>query len=222
MTDPEEDRPNPEELLEVIKREETQRHKGKLKMFLGMAAGVGKTYAMLEAAQKLQREGVYVVVGSIHTHGREETAKLLEGLQIIPEKWIKYKDTVFEELDLDAILKCKPQVVLVDELAHSNVPGSRHPKRWQDVIELLNHDIDVYTTLNVQHIESLKDLIEKIAGISIRETVPDLIITRHRLNCLDLNPEASPTSARRKSVFRRPIRYRGTTFLPTGPVNSAA
>lgn len=186
----EDDRPDPEEILESIKREESRRNKGKLKIFLGMAAGVGKTFAMLEAAQKLQKEGVYVVVGAIDTHGREETAKLLDGLQIIPEKWIKYKDSVFEELDIDAILKCKPQLVLVDELAHSNVPGSRHPKRWQDVIELLDNGIDVYTTLNVQHIESLKDVIEKVTGITIRETVPDLVIDKATsIELLDLSPD---------------------------------
>lgn len=186
----EEDRPNPEDLLESIKREESKRTKGKLKIFLGMAAGVGKTYAMLEAAQKLQKERVNLVVGTINTHGREDTAKLLEGLQIVPEKWIKYKDTVFEELDLDAILKSKPQLVLVDELAHSNVPGSRHPKRWQDVVELLDHGIDVYTTLNVQHIESLKDLIERITGITIRETVPDLVVdTATSIELMDISPD---------------------------------
>lgn len=185
-----EDRPNPLELLESIKREENKRTKGKLKIFLGMAAGVGKTYAMLEAAQKLQKEGLNVVVGTVNTHGRDDTAKLLDGLQIIPEKWIKYKDTVFEELDIDAILKCKPHLVLVDELAHSNVPGSRHPKRWQDVVELLDHGINVYTTLNVQHIESLKDLIEKITGITIRETVPDLVIdTATSIELLDIPPD---------------------------------
>lgn len=186
----EEDRPNPEELLKSIKREESKISMGKLKIFLGMAAGVGKTYAMLEAAQKLQKEGVYVVVGSIYTHGREETAKLLDGLHIIPEKWIKYKDGVFEELDLDAILKCKPHIVLVDELAHSNVPGSRHPKRWQDVLELLDNGIDVYTTVNVQHIESLKDVIEKFTGITIRETIPDLIVDKaDSIELLDLSPD---------------------------------
>lgn len=186
----EDERPNPEDLLKVIQREESQRKKGKLKIFLGMAAGVGKTYAMLEAAQKLQKEGVYVVVGTVNTHGRQETARLLEGLKIVPEKWIKYKDSVFEELDIDAILKCKPQVVLIDELAHDNVPGSRHPKRWQDVIELLDHGIDVYTTLNVQHIESLKDLIERITGITIRETVPDSVIDQaNSIELIDLSPD---------------------------------
>lgn len=186
----EEDRPDPEKLLKSITREQNRLTKGKLKIFLGMAAGVGKTYSMLEAAQKLHKEGVYVVVGAVDTHGRKETANLLDGLQIIPEKWMKHKDTVFEELDLDAILKCKPQLVLVDELAHSNVPGSRHPKRWQDVIELLDNGINVYTTLNVQHIESLKDLVEKITGITIRETVPDLVVDKATsIEVLDLSPD---------------------------------
>lgn len=185
-----EDRPNPVDLLESIKREESKRSKGNLKIFLGMAAGVGKTYTMLESAQKLQKQGINVVVGTVNTHGREDTARLLEGLQIIPEKWIKYKDTVFEELDLDAILKSKPQLVLVDELAHSNVPGSRHLKRWQDVVELLDNGINVYTTLNVQHIESLKDVVEKITGITIRETVPDLVIDKAAsIELLDLTPD---------------------------------
>lgn len=184
-----EDRPNPEELLEIIKREETQSRKGKLKIFLGMAAGVGKTYAMLEAAQKLRKEGVDVVIGCIDTHGRPETEKLLEGMKVIPQKWINYKDTVFEELDIDEIIKLKPQLVLIDELAHSNVPGSRHPKRWQDVAEILDDGIDVYTTLNVQHIESLKDVMEKITGIVIRETVPDLVVeTSTNIELVDITP----------------------------------
>lgn len=182
-------RPNPEELLKVVRREESQRRKGKLKIFLGMAAGVGKTYAMLEEAQKLKSEGVDIIVGSVATHGRQETAKLLQGLEIVPEKWIKYKDAVFEELDIDAILKRKPQIVIVDELAHSNVPGSRHPKRWQDVMEILDNGIDVYTTLNVQHIESLKDVVEHIAGITIRETVPDIIVDQAAfIELVDLTP----------------------------------
>ena len=171
-----ENRPDPQQLLEAIKREESQRKHGRLKIFLGMAAGVGKTYAMLESAQKLHKDGVDVVVALIDSHGREETKRLLDGLKVIPEKWIQYKETVFEEMDLDAILKLSPQVVLVDELAHSNLPSSRHPKRWQDVNEILENGINVYTTLNVQHIESLKEVIEGITGITIRETVPDSII----------------------------------------------
>lgn len=182
-------RPSPEELLNVVSREESQRTKGKLKIFLGMAAGVGKTYAMLEEAQKLKAEGFDIVVASVATHGRPETARLLQGLEILPEKWVKYKDSVFEELDIDAIIKRKPQIVIVDELAHSNVPGSRHPKRWQDVMEILDHGINVYATLNIQHIESLKDVIERIAGISIRETVPDIVVDQAaNIELIDLTP----------------------------------
>lgn len=185
-----EDRPNPEEILSAIMREESSRNKGKLKIFLGMAAGVGKTYAMLEAGQKLKKEGVDVVVGVVDTHGRLETAKLLEGLEILPPKLTTYKGSTFEELDLDALIQRKPQVALIDELAHSNITGSRHPKRWQDVVEILDNGIDVYTTLNVQHIESLKDVVERIAGITIRETVPDLVIeTSAFIELVDLTPD---------------------------------
>lgn len=185
-----EQRPDPDALLKFLQTEEKKSKKGRLKIFLGMSAGVGKTYAMLEDAQNRAKEGVDVVVGTVNTHGRKETAGLLEGLKIIPEKWIKYKDTVFEELDLDEILKIKPQLVLVDELAHSNVSGSRHPKRWQDVMEILDAGIDVYTTLNIQHIESRRDLIENIAGISIRETVPDIIIdTASEIKLIDISPQ---------------------------------
>jgi two-component system sensor histidine kinase KdpD len=187
---PDEGRPNPEDLLKAINIEEKKRRHGRLKIFLGMSAGVGKTYAMLESAQALRKAGVDVVVASIDSHGREETIKLVEGLKEIPEKWITYRDTVFEELDLDEILRIKPAVVLVDELAHSNVPGSRHPKRWQDVIELLEQGIDVYTTLNVQHIESLKDVVENVAGVIIRETVPDSIIeTADYIEIIDITPD---------------------------------
>ncbi len=183
-------RPNPEELLEAIKREDTKSRKGRLKVFLGMAAGVGKTFAMLDAAQRLKREKLDIVVGTVETHGRIETAKLLEGLTVIPEKKVQYKNTLFKELDLDEILKRKPQLVIVDELAHSNVPGSRHPKRWQDVAEILDQGIDVFTTLNVQHIESLKDVVESVTGISIRETVPDLILeTAAFIELVDITPD---------------------------------
>lgn len=185
----EENRPSPEELLKAIDREEQTKKRGHLKIFLGMCAGVGKTYAMLEAAQKRQSEGLDVLVGTINTHGRQETARLLEGLKLLPEKWINYKDTVFEELDIDEILRLKPQLVIIDELAHSNIPGSRHPKRWQDVVEILDHGIDVYTTLNVQHIESLKDIIENISSIQIRETVPDSILeSADNIEIIDLSP----------------------------------
>lgn len=182
-------RPNPDELLKAITLEENKNRKGHLKIFLGMAAGVGKTYAMLEAGQKQQREGVDVLIGIISTHGRQETAQLMEGLKVLPLKSFQYKDTHFEEFDIDEVLRIKPALVLVDELAHSNVPGSRHPKRWQDVIEILDNGIDVYTTINVQHIESLKDIVESITGIVIRETVPDIILeTATYIELIDLTP----------------------------------
>ncbi len=184
-----EPRKNPEELLNAIKREESLYNKGLLKIFIGMCAGVGKTYAMLEEAQELQRAGIDVVVGKAETHGRSETALLLQGLKLIPEKIINYKEMEFKELDLDAIIRLQPQLVLVDELAHTNIPGSRHTKRWQDVIEILDNGIDVYTTLNVQHIESLNDIVKGIAEISVRETVPDLIIEiAASIQLIDLTP----------------------------------
>lgn len=186
----EEYQPDPDELLKAVQKEESREGSGKLKIFFGMAAGVGKTYAMLEEAQQLLKEGENVVVGTINTHGRKETEELLIGLPIIPEKWVNYKDTVFEELDLEKILNMKPKLVLVDELAHSNVPGSKHPKRWQDVLEILDAGIDVYTTLNVQHLESRKDIVESISGILVRETVPDLILERADIiELVDLSPQ---------------------------------
>lgn len=185
-----ESRLSPEELLNAINREENQEKKGRLKIFLGMSAGVGKTYAMLEAAQMMHAKGVDVVVGIVDTHGRQETAELLTGLKIIPEKDIEYKGKLFKELDLDAILTLNPEIVLVDELAHSNIPGSRHAKRWQDVLEILEHGINVYTTLNVQHIESLNDMIRRIVEVSVRETVPDLVIEKAAsIQLVDLTPD---------------------------------
>ncbi len=190
MDESEDLRPNPQDLLKAISKEERTGKRGRLKIFLGMSAGVGKTYSMLEEAHRMLKLGVDVVAGTIDTHGRSETAHLLEGIPIIPEKWYKYKDTVFEELDIDAIIARKPELILVDELAHTNVPGARHPKRWQDVIEILDKGINVYTTLNVQHIDSLKDEIEHIAGIAIRETVPDLIIeSADYIELVDIPPD---------------------------------
>ncbi len=181
---------SPEDLLSAARQEELRKKTGALKIFLGMAAGVGKTYAMLEAARHKKEENVDLVVGVVDTHGRGETARLLEGLKSIPPKKIIYRDAAFEEMDLDEILRLKPTLALVDELAHSNIPGSRHPKRWQDVLELLDAGINVYTTLNVQHIESRKDLVESITGITVRETVPDLILERAtQIELVDLSPE---------------------------------
>lgn len=185
----EEDRPDPEALLHAIQQQETWGKGGKLKIFFGMSAGVGKTYAMLEDAQARRAENIDVAIGIINTHGRKDTAALAKGLAVIPEKTLSYKGTTFKELDIEAIIKKQPQIVLIDELAHTNVPGSRHPKRWQDVIEVLDAGIDVYTTLNVQHIESRKDVVEEITGITIRETVPDILIERaSQIELVDITP----------------------------------
>jgi len=169
-------RPDPDALLKEVQREETKR--GRLKIFLGYSPGVGKTYAMLNEAHVLKRRGEDVVVGIAESHGRSETESLLKDLEIIPRRRVEYQGVVVEELDLDAILARKPAVVLVDELAHTNAAGSRHPKRYQDVEELLDHGIDVYTTLNVQHFESLNDVVEKITGIRMQETLPDTFLDR--------------------------------------------
>jgi len=169
-------RPDPDALLKEVQREEEKR--GILKIFLGYAPGVGKTYAMLNEAHVLKKRGEDVVVGIVETHGRVETEELLKGLEMIPRRRVEYQGIVLEELDLDAILSRRPAVVLVDELAHTNAPGSRHPKRYRDVEELLDSGIDVYTTVNVQHFESLNDVVEKITGIRMQETLPDTFMDR--------------------------------------------
>ena len=169
-------RPDPDALLASIKRQEERDRRGKLKVFLGMCPGVGKTYAMLEAAHREKADGVEVVVGVIETHGRPRTGALVNGLEVIPRRSIEHRGVRLEEMDLEAILGRRPRLVLVDELAHTNAPGSRHPKRWQDVVELLESGIDVLTTLNIQHVESRADAVQQISGVPIRETVPDSII----------------------------------------------
>lgn len=155
-------RPDPDQLLARIAAEEARARRGKLFIFLGYAAGVGKTYAMLDAAHQRRDDGVDVVIGYVETHDRAETDALVEGLESIPRKTIDYRTTTLTELDVDAVLARQPQLVLVDELAHTNAPGSRHPKRYQDVLDLLAAGIDVYTTLNIQHIESLNDVIAQM------------------------------------------------------------
>jgi len=165
-------RPSPEALLEAVRRE----NRGKLKIFLGAAPGVGKTYEMLQAARRKRAEGVDVVVGVVETHGRAETLALLDGLEQLPRRLVEYKGRTLDELDLDTLLKRRPALALIDELAHTNAPGSRHPKRYLDVVELLDAGIDVYSTLNVQHVESLNDVVAKITRVRVRETVPDSII----------------------------------------------
>ncbi len=169
-------RPDPDELLARLKEEEQQQARGKLKIFWGYVAGVGKTYAMLEAAHQRKEEGVDVVAGYVETHGRKETGAMVRDLEVIPRRQVEYHGTTLADMDLDAILARRPQLVLVDELAHTNAPGLRHPKRYQDVEELLDAGINVYTTVNIQHLESLKDVVQQITGIIVRESVPDRII----------------------------------------------
>jgi two-component system sensor histidine kinase KdpD len=180
-------RPSPEALLAAARREE--RRTGRLKIFVGAAPGVGKTYEMLQSAHARRKDGYDVVVGVVETHGRSETEALLQGLEVVPRRHSDYKGVAVEEMDLDAVIARRPQVVLVDELAHTNAEGSRHPKRWLDVEELLNHGIDVYTTVNIQHIESLNDVVAQITRVRVRETVPDAVFDRaDAVELIDLTP----------------------------------
>src|SRR5262245_60630758 len=183
-------RPNPDELLARVQAEEIQQARGKLKIFFGATAGVGKTYAMLEAGHEKRAEGVDVLVGYVETHKRAETEALLAGLEILPRCQVEYRGTILQEFDLDAALARRPALILVDELAHTNAPESRHPKRWQDVEELLNAGINVYTTVNVQHIESLNDVVAQITGVLVRETVPDRLLEHaDEVELIDLTPD---------------------------------
>ncbi|MBM2883330.1 DUF4118 domain-containing protein [Chromobacterium phragmitis] len=183
-------RPDPDALLDELKREEEQANRGRLKIFFGSCAGVGKTFAMLAAARIKQQEGVKVLVGVVETHGRKETAAQLDGLEVLPPSQIEYKGRTLSEFDIDQALERQPQLILIDEFAHSNVPGSRHPKRWQDVEELLAAGIDVYTTLNVQHLESLNDVVGQITGIIVRETLPDHVFDMaDEVSLVDLPPD---------------------------------
>lgn len=186
----EEYRPDPDELLKAIKSIENKENRGKLKVFFGMSAGVGKTYAMLKAAHKLKEEGADVVAGYVETHGRQDTDELVSGLELIPRLKIDYHGIIIEDFDTDAVLKREPEVVLVDELAHTNAEGMRHSKRYHDIIELLDKGISVYTTVNVQHIKSQSDVVEQITGIKVQETVPDSIIDRaDSIELIDISAE---------------------------------
>ncbi len=176
MPSREDQRPNPDELLERLRAENTRAARGHLKVFFGSSAGVGKTYAMLLAARAHQQAGTGVLVGYVETHGRKETEAVLEGLPVLPRRIVAYKGANLPEFDLDAALSRKPGLLLVDELAHTNAPGSRHAKRWQDVLELIESGIDVYTTLNVQHLESLNDVVAQVTGVLVRETLPDSVL----------------------------------------------
>lgn len=183
-------RPSSEELLEIIQREQKEMHNGKLKIFFGYAAGVGKTYAMLEAAHEAKKSGKDVVVGYVERHTRPDTLALLNGLEEIPNKEISYHGIALKEMDLDAVLERKPELVLVDELAHNNAAGCRHLKRYQDVEELLRAGIDVYSTVNVQHLESLHDLVASITGISVKERIPDDVFdSAAQVEVVDIEPD---------------------------------
>ncbi|MCX7067808.1 MAG: sensor histidine kinase KdpD [Methylococcales bacterium] len=184
------DRPDPDQLLARVERDNANAKRGRLKIFFGAAAGVGKSYAMLLAARERRAENIDVVVGLIETHGRKETQALLKGLEVLPSRQINYKGTMLHEFDIDAALKRRPMIMLVDELAHTNAPSSRHPKRWQDIHELLDAGIDVYTALNVQHLESLNDDIGQISGIRVWETVPDTVFEdADEIELVDLPPD---------------------------------
>ncbi len=192
-------RPSPEALLKQAARDSGR---GRLKIFLGAAPGVGKTYEMLASAQARRREGSDIVVGIAETHGRAETASLLEGLEVLPRRQMEYRGNTLEEMDLDALLARRPALALVDELAHSNAPGSRHPKRYMDVEELLEAGIDVWTTLNIQHVESLNDVVASITRIRVRETVPDGVLDRaDEIEVVDLTPDDLMQRLREGKVY---------------------
>ncbi len=196
------ERPNPDHLLNKMQAAEQERTRGRLKIFLGYVAGVGKTYAMLEAAHQRQAEGVDVAIGYAETHSRKETEALVQGLEIIPRQKVVYSGVTLTEMDLDAVLKRRPQLVLVDELAHTNSPGLRHPKRYQDVQELLYSGIDVYTTVNIQHFESLKDVVQQITGVTVRETVPDRVVDEaYEIELVDLPPDELLQRLREGKVY---------------------
>lgn len=198
----EERRPDPDQLLQRAREAEERKREGQLKIFFGAAPGVGKTYAMLEAARKKREEGVDILVGLVETHGRKETEALLEGLEILPRRNIEYRGTILKEFDLDTALHRKPTIILVDELAHTNAPGSRHKKRWQDIYELLGAGISIYTTMNVQHLESLNDQVYQVTGIRVRETIPDWVVDEaDELVLVDLTPDALHNRLERGVVY---------------------
>ena len=193
-------RPSPDALLELARQEQSGR--GRLKIFLGAAPGVGKTYEMLLSGRARRAAGDDVVIGVVETHGRSETEALVHGFEIVPRKSIDYKGQAIEEMDLDALLARKPKLALVDELAHTNAPGSRHPKRYFDVEELLAAGIDVYTTLNIQHVESLNDVVAQITRIRVRETVPDSVLDgADDIEVIDLAPSELMQRMREGKVY---------------------
>ncbi|HEY0351768.1 MAG TPA: histidine kinase, partial [Gemmatimonadales bacterium] len=195
-------RPDPDVLLRRVQDQAARDRRGQLKVFLGASPGVGKTFTMLEAARAQRAEGLDVVVGVVETHGRAETARLLDGLDLLPRVRHEYRGTLLEEFDLDAALARHPALLLVDELAHSNAPGSRHAKRWQDVEELLAAGINVYTAVNIQHFESLNDVVAQITEVRVRETVPDSILERaDEVELVDVSPDILLQRLREGKVY---------------------
>jgi two-component system sensor histidine kinase KdpD len=179
-------RPNPEQFLAMLREQQ----RGRLKVYLGFAPGVGKTFEMLQEGHRLRKQGVDVVIGIVETHGRADTAAMVGGLEQVPRRKVEYRGVVLEEMDLDAVLKRRPTVVLVDELAHTNAPGGRHGKRYQDVEELLRSGISVITTMNVQHLESLYEMVERFTGVKVKERVPDYVLAQaHQVVNVDLPAE---------------------------------
>ena len=198
----EHDRPNPDALLRRVQAEEERSSRAVLKIFLGYAPGVGKTYTMLESARRLDAQGVDLVVGCVETHGRAETAALLDGLEVLPRREIAYRGTTLPEFDLERALARRPKVLLLDELAHTNAEGCRHRKRWQDVLELLECGIAVHTTLNIQHVESLNDVVAQVTFVRVRETVPDSILERaDEIELCDLPPDELVARLREGKVY---------------------
>jgi two-component system sensor histidine kinase KdpD len=213
------DRPSPEALL----REATQEGRGRLKVFLGAAPGVGKTYEMLSEGATRKRAGVDVVIGIVETHGRAETQALVEGLSVMPRKRVDYQGRTLSEMDVDAILERHPTLALVDELAHTNAPGCRHAKRWQDVEELLAAGIDVYSTLNIQHVESLNDVVASFTHVRVRETVPDRVLDGAEIEIVDIPPDElidrlrkDPTGPRSQQLKRLLDRVNGVLSIIVG------
>jgi two-component system sensor histidine kinase KdpD len=195
-------RPDPDALLEQVWAEEARAKRGQLKVFFGASPGVGKTFAMLEAAAAKRAAGLDVVIGLVETHGREETRRLLNGFEILPRRKMEYRGTTLEEFDLDVALARRPALLILDELAHSNAPGSRHAKRWQDLAELLAAGVDVYTTINVQHLESLNDVVAQITGVSVRETVPDSVFDQaDEVELVDVSPDVLQQRLKEGKVY---------------------
>jgi len=200
----EEGRPTAEEMLERIRREAGAGARGRLRVLLGMAPGVGKTYAMLMEGRRRKERGTDVVIGFVETYGRPQTIEAIGDLEIIPRKRIQYRGVTLEEMDTDAVLRRHPDVALVDELAHTNAPGSKHEKRWQDVQELLDRGITVITTLNIQHMESLADIVERVTGAPVRERIPDSVVDQaDEIELVDMSPQALRQRIKHGNVYPR-------------------